>query len=148
MKKRETASWPEPLYLDASALVKLLVSEAESDALNKRMLGAADVVVSELAVSEAASALGRRVRERVIDVEQARRLLREALKLLSSCRGVELTPPIHRRAERLLISTPEPLRTLDALHLAIALEAKAATMVTYDHRLGNAARSQGLFVGC
>ncbi len=35
---------------------------------------------------------------------------------------------------------------LDALHLATALDAKAATVVTFDPRLRDAASSQGLFV--
>jgi len=39
-----------------------------------------------------------------------------------------------------------PLRALDALHLATALDAKAATVVTFDPRLRDAASSQGLFV--
>jgi predicted nucleic acid-binding protein len=39
-----------------------------------------------------------------------------------------------------------PLRTLAALHGALALEAGAATLVTYDTRLRDAASKQGLFV--
>jgi len=57
-----------------------------------------------------------------------------------------LTPPIHRRAEQLMLTLAMPLRALDALHLATALDAKAATVVTFDPRLRDAASSQGLFV--
>jgi predicted nucleic acid-binding protein len=39
-----------------------------------------------------------------------------------------------------------PLRALDALHLATALDAGAATVVTFDPRLREAAASQGLLV--
>jgi hypothetical protein len=35
---------------------------------------------------------------------------------------------------------------LDAFHIATALDAEAATMVSYDPRLRQAAESQGLFV--
>jgi uncharacterized protein len=136
-----------PVYLDASALVKLLVPEPESDALNVALVGARDVVISDLALTEAASALGRRRREGVLTPADARRLYREAEHLADTCRGTELTPPVHRRAERLLLGAhPGPLRTLDALHVALALEAGAATVVTYDPRLRDAAASQGLFV--
>jgi len=38
-----------------------------------------------------------------------------------------------------------PMRALDALHLATALDAEAATVVTFDPRLREAAGSQGLF---
>ncbi len=136
-----------PIYLDASALVKLLVPEPESDSLNETLAGAGDVVVSDLALTETTSALGRRRREGLLTQAQSRRLYREAEKLAASCRGAELTPPVHRRAERLLLTVSTiPLRTLDALHLALALEAGAATLVTYDPRLRAAAASQGLFV--
>jgi predicted nucleic acid-binding protein len=56
-----------------------------------------------------------------------------------------LTPPVHRRAERLLLTLTVPLRTPDALNLAAALDAEAATVVTFDPRLRDAAISQGLF---
>ena len=53
---------------------------------------------------------------------------------------------MHRRAERLMLSLAVPLRALDALHLATALDSGAATIVTFDPRLRDAASSQGLFV--
>lgn len=140
-------AWPEPVYLDASALVKLFVPEPESDALNDALEGAGDVVVSDLALTEMASALGRRMREGRISAAEARRLQREAAKLAGLCRHVELTPPIHRRAERLLLSSRDvPLRALDALHVASALDVDAATIATFDPRLRAAALTQGLLV--
>ena len=57
--------WAEPVYLDASALVKLFVPEAESDELNRALTGLTDVIVSDLALTEMASALGRRTREQL-----------------------------------------------------------------------------------
>jgi len=46
----------------------------------------------------------------------------------------------------LMLSLSLPLRALDALHLASALDAQAATLVSFDPRLRDAAASQGLFV--
>jgi predicted nucleic acid-binding protein len=138
--------WAEPVYLDASALVKLFVPEPESDDLNRALAGLTDVIVSDLALTETASALGRRVREHRLTRDNARRLYREAAKLHAAVHHAELTPPIHRRAERLLLSLATPLRALDALHLATAFDAEAATVVTFDPRLRDAAVSQGLFV--
>jgi predicted nucleic acid-binding protein len=138
--------WAEPVYLDASALVKLFVPEPESDDLNRALAGLTDVIVSDLALTEMASALGRRVRERRLTRDNARRLYREASRLHASSHRAELTPPIHRRAERLMLSLTTPLRALDALHLATALDVEAATVVTFDPRLRDAAGSQGLFV--
>jgi predicted nucleic acid-binding protein len=63
--------WTEPVYLDASALVKLFVPEEESDALNQALAGLTDVIVSDLALTEMASALSRRTREQRLTREEA-----------------------------------------------------------------------------
>ena len=60
--------------------------------------------MSDLALTEMASALGRRTREQRLTPEAARRLYREASKLHAASRHAELTPPIHRRAERMMLS--------------------------------------------
>ena len=142
----ERRQWVGPIYVDASALVKLFVPEDESDDLNAALVGVTDVIISDLALTEMASALGRRTRERLLSHGEAQRLYREASKVLRSSRHAELTPAIHRRAERLMLSLPLPLRALDALHLATALDEQAATVVSFDPRLRDAAASQGLFV--
>jgi len=142
----EPRPWVGPIYLDASALVKLFVPESESDDLNAALVGVTDVIISDLALTEMASALGRRAREQLLSRDEAQRLYREASKVLRSSRHAELTPPIHRRAERLMLSLSLPVRALDALHLASALDAQAATLVSFDPRLRDAAASQGLFV--
>lgn len=142
-----TDAWAGPIYLDASALVKLFVPEPASDALNQALLGAEDVIVSDLALTEMASALGRRMREGRLTGAEGRRLYREAGKLAAVCRRAESTPAVHRLAERLLLTSRDvPLRALDALHVAMALDAKAATLVTYDPRMRDAAAAQGVFV--
>ena len=146
MKAPDEERWAEPVYLDASALVKLFVPEPESDDMNRALAGITDVIVSDLALTEMASALGRRVREQRLTRDNAGRLYCEASKLHASTHHSELTPPIHRRAERLMLALTTPLRALDALHLATALDAQVATVVSFDPRLRDAAGSQGLFV--
>jgi predicted nucleic acid-binding protein len=60
---------------------------------------------------------------------------------------VELTREVHRRAEHLLVTlTDTPLRTADALHLALALSARAVSLASFDTRLAAAALSAGLAV--
>jgi predicted nucleic acid-binding protein len=53
---------------------------------------------------------------------------------------------VQRRAARLLLTSQQvPLRTLDAIHLALAIESQVATLVTFDPRLREAAKAQGLY---
>jgi hypothetical protein len=60
-------------------------------------------------------------------------------------RRVELTRDVHRRAEHFLLTpTGTSLRAADALHLALATSGQAASMASFDVRLGAAARTIGL----
>lgn len=47
----------------------------------------------------------------------------------------------------MLLSTESvPLRTLDALHIALAMSGEAARVVTFDDRMAEAAVLQGLHI--
>lgn len=148
-----TASNPDvpevagPLYFDASALIKLYLPEPESDRLNRVVEGRRDAIVSDLAVTEIVSSLCRRRREGAVNAQVVDRLRRQILSHFDSgvYRRVELLPEIHREAERLLVSIERvPLRAADALHLALAFSGAAASVLTFDRRLANAARALGL----
>jgi predicted nucleic acid-binding protein len=140
---------PGPVYLDASAWVKLYVRESHSDTLNKALLGRRDVFASDLGATEVASALGRACREGRLDRIAARRLQRKLRHHTRSgvVQRLDLTPKVHLEAERLLLAADAvALRAADALHIALALLSEMATVVTYDPRLADAARSAGLSV--
>ena len=126
---------PGVLYLDASALVKLVVEEVETAALLTYLAARPDRVTSFVARVEVARALGR------VGVVQQDRLdaVIEALTL------VGLRDDIVVRAGRV---GPPALRTLDAIHLATALElgADLGAFVTYDGRLAEAAALHGVEV--
>ena len=58
---------------------------------------------------------------------------------------IELTRDVHRRAEHFLLTlTGIPLRTADALHLALATSSHALSLASFDARLRAAARAVGL----
>lgn len=137
-----------PLYCDASALAKLYLPEEGSDELNQRLTRRIDVWVSDLAVTEVASALARRAREASLPFARARQIHRKILAnaATGAFRRVELLPDSHREAERLLLASTAPLRAADALHLALALGAGAATLLTYDRPMSRAALDCGLAV--
>jgi hypothetical protein len=109
--------------------------------------GRDDLLVSDLAVTEVVSALSRRLRQRTLTRETGRRLQHAVVRSLDdgTYRRVELTQDAHRRAEHFLFSlTESPLRAADALHLALATSARAASMASFDARLRAAARAVGL----
>lgn len=136
-----------PLYCDASALLKLYFPEPGSDELNRLVEGREDLLASDLAVTEIVSALARRAREGALEWAEASRVQRALLAALEggTCQRVELTRDVHRVAERLLlVRSGAPLRAADALHLALAVSARAACVATFDARLSAAARGVGL----
>lgn len=146
---RQGADLAGPLYCDSSALVKLYVPEPDSDQLNRALLGRQDLWASDLAVTEIVSSVVRRRREGLLNTEQANRIRRAIVADLESglIRRVDLTRDTHREAEQLLLllATP-PLRAADALHLALAVAAGIATLLTYDRRLRDAAVATGIDV--
>ena len=136
-------------YLDASAFVKLFLPEPESESLNAGLRGHRQLIVSDWTVTEAVSAIARRMREDAIDAAVAADLYRRMM--LSVDGGYFLragsSRTIHREAERLLMALQaDALRAGDALHLALALSVDAEAIVTFDLRLGRAAPRLGLQV--
>jgi predicted nucleic acid-binding protein len=121
-------------YVDTSALVKLVVAETETVALlswlqeTDRELVASDLVRTELI---------RAVRRSVPD-----RLL-QARAVLDSVTLVEVRTSMFEGAGRL---DPVGLRSLDAIHLAAALDLgdDLEGLVTYDDRLAEAAIANGV----
>ncbi len=134
------------LYVDTSALLKLYFREPESKTTNDFLRGRRDVVISQLAVTEMVSALARRCREGALDVAIASEAQQAVLDHIETgvFRCLEMFPDIHREAERMLLTTSAvPLRAADALHLALARNARAKTLVTFDRRMTEAGRAVG-----
>src|SRR3990170_7937347 len=122
------------LYLDSSAIVKLVAREPETPALVEAVRVDPAAVSSALAWAEVVRAV-RRTRGRV---SRAREVLE----------GVALVPiddAILRGAGDL---SPAGLRTLDAIHLAtvLSLAEYISALVTYDGRLAEAAAAAGIAV--
>jgi uncharacterized protein len=136
MNAAGTGSEPA-LYLDSSALVKLVVDEGESKALaaavsNRR------IVSSELTLTELPRAV-RRAEAAGRTTGGDRRLPRLLAKILFV--------PLHRRQLQRAGSFVEPwLDSLDAIHLAAALSYAATfdAFVTYDRNQARAVTYAGL----
>lgn len=123
-------------YVDTSALAKLVVAEAETAALLEWVRAdGVELVSSDLARTELLRAVRRVAGDRVV---QARAVL-DTLTL------VTVGTATFESAGQL---DPATLRTLDALHVACALDLgdDLSGLVTYDDRLAEAARSHGIAV--
>lgn len=125
-----------PIYLDSSAIVKLVVNEPGGLELREWLSGRPRQVSSELALTEVRLAARRhgedflKVAELVLRTMNLRRLKRSTL--------LDAGNISHN------------LKSLDAIHLAAAIELTPYlnAFVTYDRRLAEAARSHDLAVYC
>ncbi|HLG00223.1 MAG TPA: type II toxin-antitoxin system VapC family toxin [Acidimicrobiia bacterium] len=122
-------------YLDASALVKLVLPEAESDAIHKEIRQWPARATSVIGAIE----LRRTVRKAGFDDGYVRRA-DDALRMTAS---IAITGEIIDGAVR---DVPTTLRSLDAIHLASALSlgSDLGAFIAYDGRLLDAARELGL----
>jgi len=123
------------LYLDTSALGRVLLAEPDSEA-----------ILAEVGRFE------RRMASRLLAVELRRLALRHRLRdaadrLLAAISLLPLTEATLAAAESI---EPASVATLDAIHLAAALELFDAdlidTVLTYDERIAEGARHHGLTV--
>lgn len=118
------------LYLDSSAVLKLLVDENESMALEGYLEGKFDVVTSALAVTEV-----------IIGVRRHGAMpLKEAYAVFETIDLIEIEDAILRSAGTV------GLPTLDAIHIATALTLgdELDALVTYDRRMQEAATALGI----
>lgn len=115
-------------YLDSSAIVKLAVREAESDALRRHLRRRRPLVSSALARTEVLRAL----------LPGGSAALRAGSQVLARIDLVRVSDHVLRRAGALM---PMELRSLDAIHLSTAerIGADLAAIVTYDERMVAAA---------
>lgn len=132
-------------YLDASVLLPSLVAEPTTAVVRRSLLGEGrQLLVSEFADAEVASALSRLVRTRSLGEEQAIVALTDYDSWRATTTStVELQTSDARMANLYVRRFETQLRAPDALHLAV-VHRLGATLVTFDARLARAARTLGI----
>jgi predicted nucleic acid-binding protein len=123
------------VYADSSALAKLVVHESESDDFFEYLDDGPVIATSRIATVEVARAAA--VADPGADAQ------RRVDRILGYCLLVDVTAEVIAAARRLASPT---LRTLDAIHLATALQIAPDEFVAYDRQLLTAAQAQGLRV--
>lgn len=134
------------IYLDASVLVPLLTK----DALNGRaraLLYGSDraLILSDFTQAEFSSSVSRRVRTRDLSVQEARLAFDKVEVWSAGSHQIETISADIRAAEVLIRRLDLPLRTPDALNIALAQRAGAA-LATFDRQMADSARRLGLEV--
>jgi predicted nucleic acid-binding protein len=119
-------------YLDTSAAMKLVLDEPQSAALTAELADRDDrrLVSSWLLHAEMHCAAGRHPED--VDLEAVRTVL-DSVNLIDLTRGDLLAAGAHA-----------PLRSNDAVHLAVALRVGADEIVTYDGEVIARATAAGL----
>ncbi len=126
---------PEYQYLDASAIVKLVIHEHESAALRRFLRTRQDRASSKISWTEVPRAVRRAQPTAILRARQA----------LTGVVAIGISERILDSAATL---GPVELRTLDAIHLATAasLGPDLGAVVTYDQRMASAAAAIGISV--
>lgn len=122
------------LYLDTSALVKLLVREAESEAIEAELLRWSKLATSLVTNVELPRAISRAREERPNSVVDGSLVLRG---ILASATTIPLDEQIVGKARDV---RPSSVGTLDAIHVASALSLgdDLVAVATYDGRMQEA----------
>jgi uncharacterized protein len=134
-------------YLDTSVVIALLKPEALSDRADRFISdNPTGLMVSDIAAAEFASAVSRWVRSREINMSEGRIALESFDNWVGrSAQRVEISPADVAAASAFLRRLDLPLRTPDAIHIAIAQRLEA-TLVTFDRRMAASARAIGAAV--
>lgn len=131
------------LYLDTSALVKLIVQERGSDAVDDLVATAEYAISSVIAYAECRSAIARAAKAGRL---QAAAAIRSLDQVWADVQTLDVDLRLSARAGEL--AGRHLLRGMDALHLATALEVAGpdipVAFATLDRALASAARAERL----
>lgn len=107
------------VYAETSAVLRWLFAEEGGEALRAALAGADKVTSSRLTLVETRRVVRRAEREGRLTAAQSADVLAVFAQAASTWAILEITEEVARRAEEPFPS--EPVRTLDAIHLASAL---------------------------
>ena len=130
------------VFLDTSAFAKRYVAEQGADKVVELCQRADNLVVSVVCLPELISTLSRLLREKKVTKADYRKLKGDAMMDLADIDICQITPDVLALAVSLLETNP--LRAMDALHVACAIAVEADIFASADYRQLAAARKAGL----
>ena len=129
-------------YLDSSAFAKRFIEENGSNGVEAICTKATELGLSVLCVPEIVSALRRRLREHTLTHAQYNEAKRRLLDDVRDADIIALTPSVIGSA--IMVIEASPIRAMDALHIACALEWGAELFASSDKQQLSAAKQAGL----
>ena len=122
-------------YLDTSILAAYYCPEPLSEKAEKIIMGATLPCISSLTEIELASAISRKIREKNLSPEDGNRIFNQFQTHLKETlfRLISVENRHYQTAKNWILRFAAPLKTLDAIHLAIAAESNL-TLLTADRR--------------
>lgn len=136
------------LYVESSAIVANLLGEPKSSRVWEFLTSADAVAASDLTLIETARVLVRAVARAEISESNAAKQLQELDDMAAKWGILPIGPDIVERARKPFPA--EPIRALDAIHLASALAARMTIpdlqILSLDERIRTAARQLGFKV--
>ena len=132
-------------YLDTSVLAAYYCPEPISEKVEKLILKATHPCISSLTEVELASAISRKIREKALSPEDGNKIFNQFQTHLkeSLFRLIAVEDRHYQTAKKWILQFAVPLKTLDALHLAIAAEGDF-TLLTADRQLVISAKYFGI----
>ena len=134
------------VYLETSALLRWILGQSDADVVRQTVDRAELVLTSEITALETERALLRAEAEGSLNGGDAQRLRGLLRRVESSWMRMTVSGDVLARAARPF--PVEPVRTLDAIHLATALEFATVfpdlRVVSYDDRVRNNSESLGI----
>ena len=132
------------VYFDSSSFVKRFVEEVGSKEADDACQNASELGLSIICFPEVTSALSRKLREKAITKETYLALKFEVSEDIVDAEIINITPSVLEKT--IILLEENILRSLDAIHVASALEWQAELFVSSDERQITAAIGSGLNV--
>jgi predicted nucleic acid-binding protein len=132
------------VFFDSSAFAKRYIVEPGSDRVEKICSQSTMLGVSSICLPEIVSALCRLRRQSVITEDQYKNAKEGLLRDIEDALICNITPSVIKQSIHILETSK--VRSLDALHIACALEFEAETFVSSDIQQLSAARTAGMKV--
>jgi len=132
------------LFLDTSAFLKIFIEESSSAQVRQQVTDAEEVAVSAICLPESFATLNRLRREMKLSKPQYQGLISDIRAFVQQIQMLELDYLVIEQS--LEVAEKAPVKGMDAIHLATAINWESEEFYTADKQQASAGKSHGLKV--